>query len=160
MTILSEIQKWAAKLPSWQQHAVAVLYERSTPTAEDLENILALLKSSKGIPDVMGREARTLTEEQVATPQAGKALVQLTAIKNLQHVNAIAPGKALPLSPTGITVIYGDNGAGKSGYTRVLKQVSPSAIFRPLRFRRNQASGRGGVFGVIRPVHFRHIPAS
>lgn len=26
MTILSEIQKWAEKLPVWQQHAVAVLY--------------------------------------------------------------------------------------------------------------------------------------
>ena len=31
MTILSEIQKWAEKLPAWQQHAVAVLYERPTP---------------------------------------------------------------------------------------------------------------------------------
>ena len=38
--------------------------------------------------------------------------------------------------------------------------VSPSVIFRPLRFRRIQASDRGGVFGVIRPVRFRHIPAS
>lgn len=35
MTILSEIQKWAEKLPVWQQHAVAVLYERPTPSADD-----------------------------------------------------------------------------------------------------------------------------
>lgn len=28
MTILSEIQKWSEKLPTWQQHAVGVLYER------------------------------------------------------------------------------------------------------------------------------------
>lgn len=41
MTILSEIQKWAEKLPVWQQHAVAVLYERPTPSADDLEDILA-----------------------------------------------------------------------------------------------------------------------
>lgn len=123
MTILIEIQKWSEKLPAWQQHAVAVLYERTTPTADDLEDILALLKKFHGIPDPKDRAARKLTKEQVAAPQAGKAHVQLTAIKNLQHVNALASGKTLPLSPTGITVIYGDNGVGKSGYTRVLKQV-------------------------------------
>lgn len=123
MTILSEIQKWAEKLPAWQQHAVAVLYERQTPTPDDLEDILALLKASKGIPDLAGREARKLTAEQVAVPQAGQPLVQLTSLKNLKHVNALASGKALPFAPTGLTVIYGDNGAGKSGYSRVLKKA-------------------------------------
>jgi hypothetical protein len=108
VTILSEIQKWAEKLPVWQQHAVAVLYERPTPAAEDLEDILALLQDTHGIADVVGREARKLTKEQVAAPQAGQPLVQLTAIKNLQYVNALAPGKTLPLAPTGLTNIYGD----------------------------------------------------
>lgn len=142
MTILSEIQKWAEKQPAWQQHAVAVLYERPTPTADDLEDILALLQDSKGIPDLLGREARTLTKEQVAVPQASQSVVQLAAIKNLQCVNALAPGKTLPLSPTGLTNIYGDNGAGKSGYTRVLKkacrardqseQIRPNAYKNPV----------------------------
>ena len=46
MTILSEVQKWAEKLPVWQQHAGAVLYERPTPSADDLEDILALLRDA------------------------------------------------------------------------------------------------------------------
>lgn len=142
MTILSEIQKWAEKLPVWQQHAVAVLYERPTPSPDDLEDILALLQDSHGITDLVGREARKLTSEQVAAPQAGQPLVQLAAIKNLQYVNALAPGKTLPLAPSGLTNIYGDNGAGKSGYTRVLKkacrardqseQIRPNAYQHPL----------------------------
>lgn len=123
MTILSEIQKWSEKLPTWQQHAVAVLYERPVPTAEDLEDILALLLDTHGIPDLLGRDARKLTTEQVASPQAGQPIVQLTSIKDLQYVNALAPGKVLPLAPTGLTSIYGDNGVGKSGYTRVLKKA-------------------------------------
>lgn len=142
MTILSEIQKWAEKLPAWQQHAVAVLYERPTPSVEDLEDILALLQDAHGIPNPVGRKPRKLTREQVAAPQAGQPLVQLTAIRNLQYVNALAPGKRLPLAPTGLTNIYGDNGAGKSGYTRVLKkacrardqseQIRPNAYKHPL----------------------------
>ena len=123
MTILSEIQKWAQKLPIWQQHAIAVLYERPTPTPDDLEDIWVLLKVSNGVEDLSGREARGLTSEQVAAPLAGKPVVQLTAIKNLRFVNALARDKTLPLSPTGLTNIYGDNGVGKSGYTRVLKKA-------------------------------------
>ena len=142
MTMLSEIQKWSEKLPTWQQHAVAVLYERPVPTAEDLEDILALLLDAHGIPDLFGRDARKLTTEQVAAPQAGQPVVQLTSIKNLQYVNALAPGKVLPLAPTGLTSIYGDNGVGKSGYTRVLKkacrardqseQIRPNAYKHPI----------------------------
>ncbi len=142
MTILSEIQKWSEKLPTWQQHAVAVLYERPVPTADDLEDILALLLDAHGIPDLLGRDARKLTTEQVAAPQAGQPIVQLTSIKNLQYVNALAPGKVLPLAPTGLTSIYGDNGVGKSGYTRVFKKacrardqsepIRPNAYKHPL----------------------------
>jgi hypothetical protein len=46
--------------------------------------------------------------------------VQLKAIKNLIRVNAIAEAHTLPIGAVGLTVIYGDNGAGKSGYSRVL----------------------------------------
>ncbi|MBW8846572.1 MAG: hypothetical protein JF607_16530, partial [Burkholderiales bacterium] len=123
MTILREIQSWAAKQPAWQQHAVALLYENSQLSAGDLEDILALLKASKDIPDPKKRAARQLTEEQVAAPQTGEVVVKLTAIQNLKNVNALASGKSLPVAPDGLTVIYGDNGVGKSGYSRVLKQA-------------------------------------
>ncbi len=38
-------------------------------------------------------------------------------------MNALAPGERLSFGKSGLTVIYGDNGAGKSGYARVLKQL-------------------------------------
>lgn len=123
MTILAEIQKWSEGLPAWQRHAIAVLYERPTPTGADLDDIYALLKASKGIADPKNRQARVLTPEQVAAPHVEAGAVQLTAIRDLRGVNALAAGKTLPISPAGLTVIYGDNGAGKSGYSRVLKQA-------------------------------------
>ena len=123
MTILAEIQKWSEGQPAWQRHAIAVLYERSTLTAADLDDIYALLKASKGIADPKNRQARVLTPEQVAAPLVEAGAVQLTAIRDLRGVNALATGKTLPVAPAGLTVIYGDNGAGKSGYSRVLKQA-------------------------------------
>ncbi len=123
MTILAAIQKWSEGQPAWQRHAIAVLYERPTPTAADLDDIYALLKASKGIADPQNRQARVLTPEQIAAPHVEAGAVQLTAIKDLRGVNALAAGKTLPIAPAGLTVIYGDNGAGKSGYSRVLKQA-------------------------------------
>lgn len=123
MTILSEIQKWSAKLPAWQQHAIAILFERPSPTPEELEGILVLLMDDHGIDDLIGIERRRLTEDKVARPIAGQSLVQIQALGNLSHVNALAEGKTVSFAPVGLSVIYGDNGAGKSGYTRVMKRA-------------------------------------
>jgi energy-coupling factor transporter ATP-binding protein EcfA2 len=44
-------------------------------------------------------------------------------VRNVERVNALAPGQTLKFAQVGLTAIYGDNGSGKSGYTRVLKTV-------------------------------------
>lgn len=131
MTILSEIQKWAEKLPARQQLADAVLYERPTPASDDLEDMLALLQDSNGIPDLVGREARKPTSEQVGPP-----LVRLAATENFQYVNSLASGMTLPFAPTGLTDIHCDSGAGKFGRTRVLKKDWP-ARYQSERMRPN-----------------------
>lgn len=49
--------------------------------------------------------------------------VTLKAIKEIENVNAIKNGSKLEFGHEGLTVIYGENGAGKSGYARVLKKA-------------------------------------
>nr|WP_292999924.1 AAA family ATPase [Nevskia sp.] len=41
----------------------------------------------------------------------------------MRNVNALAPDQRLTLHRLGLTIIYGDNGSGKSGYARILKKV-------------------------------------
>lgn len=43
----------------------------------------------------------------------------LQTIKNIEHVNALAPNQSIPISPN-LTIVYGANGSGKSGYIRLL----------------------------------------
>nr|WP_255435066.1 AAA family ATPase [Rhodoferax sp. BLA1] len=64
-----------------------------------------------------------LADTDLAPPPVPDRLVQISAIKNLVNVNALAEGQSLPISLTGLTVIYGENGTGKSGYSRVLKKA-------------------------------------
>lgn len=123
MTILQEILKWSQCLPVWQQDAIARLYVKPDLSPQDFDDLYALLKSAHGIPDPNDRVPGKLATELVAAPQASDRLVQIVAIKNLCNVNALAENQRLPINPSGLSVIYGENGTGKSGYSRVFKKA-------------------------------------
>lgn len=123
MSILHEILKWSRGLPAWQQDAIARLYMKSDLSIQDIEDLYALLKSAHGIPDPNGRTPSILAPEQIAAPQTSNRLVQLAAVKNLRNVNALAEDQRLPINPNGLSIIYGENGTGKSGYSRVFKKA-------------------------------------
>jgi len=123
VSILQKIHKWSQAQPAWQQDAIRRLYTDRNISAADLEDIYALAKAAQGIEDPDKRLPQKLADADLAAPPVPNRLVQIAAIKDLMNVNALAEGHSLPISPTGLTVIYGENGAGKSGYSRVLKKA-------------------------------------
>lgn len=123
MSLLQEILNWSQSLPAWQSDAVARLLSKQTLSAEDQDDLFALLKAANGIPDPRGRKPNPLTADQIPVPVEATTHVELLAMKNMRHVNAIAENQRLPFSAAGMTVIYGDNGSGKSGYSRVFKRA-------------------------------------
>lgn len=123
MTILRDIYSWSKDLPPWQQDAIARLYIERSLSADDLEDLYALAKLEAGIPDAKGRQPKKFQDTQLAPPSNPVRLVQLAGIKGLDNVNALARGARIPISLAGMTVIYGENGTGKSGYSRVFKHA-------------------------------------
>jgi energy-coupling factor transporter ATP-binding protein EcfA2 len=51
----------------------------------------------------------------------------LFAIGECSNVNAIQSVEPLTFEPSGITLVYGETGAGKSSYTRALKRIAQAA---------------------------------
>ena len=47
----------------------------------------------------------------------------LLSIDDVRNVNIIKSGQSQPFAESGITVVYGNNGSGKSGYARILKRA-------------------------------------
>lgn len=143
--ILQEIHAWSKSRPPWQQDAIARLYTDRSLSAADLDDLYALAKAEAGIPDPEGRIARILLDAQVA-PQVNPArLVLLTAVKDLANVNALANNAHLPIARTGLTIIYGENGVGKSGYSRVLKKACRARDRRePILPNANMEPGKSG----------------
>jgi hypothetical protein len=123
MSILQEVLAWSKRLPAWQSDAVARLLAKAELSPVDETDLFALLKLEHGIADPQGRIARPLSADQIPVPVQSSTHVQLVAIKDMRQVNAIAEGQKLRFAPTGLTVIYGHNGSGKSGYSRVLKRA-------------------------------------
>lgn len=123
LSILREILRWSEGLPEWQSDAIARLLVKQTLGADDIEDLFALLKAANGIPDPKDRKAKPLTADQIPAPVEVSTHIELRAMKNLRHVNAIAEETVLEFGASGLTIIYGDNGSGKSGYSRVLKHA-------------------------------------
>jgi energy-coupling factor transporter ATP-binding protein EcfA2 len=123
VTILQKIHTWSKGLPAWQQDAIVRIYASRELSAPDIDDLYALAKAESGIEDPKKRAPAVLDNAKVAAPADPTRLMQLLAIKELSNVNALAAGGRLPIAETGLTVIYGENGAGKSGYSRILKHA-------------------------------------
>jgi len=170
LTILQEILNWSQGLPAWQGDAVARLLAKQVLTADDLDDLYAMLKAAHGIPDPNDRKPKPLTADQIPAQVKASTHVVLRAMKNLRHVNAIAENQHLPFGGAGLTVIYGDNGSGKSGYSRVLKHacrardqmeiIHPNANLPADKTDAAAATFEIEVNGVAQDVHWAHGKAA
>jgi AAA domain len=113
---LADILAWSANRPLWQQDALRRLTEAEELTAQDIDELTALCKDQR-------LHATPLSADHVRAPDAGLPPVRLRVIRDVLNVNALAEGQRLNFLGDGVTIIYGDNGSGKSGYVRILKRA-------------------------------------
>jgi energy-coupling factor transporter ATP-binding protein EcfA2 len=120
MTVLEEILQWSQERPLWQRDALRRLVRDGDLLDEDVGALTEICKSAHGLADP--QEAVPLSKEHLPDKAAGAPPVSLVSIFHHRGVNALAEGQTLKFSP-GLTVVYGDNGAGKTGYIRILKSA-------------------------------------
>jgi energy-coupling factor transporter ATP-binding protein EcfA2 len=126
MALLDEILAWSkADLKPWQQDAARRLFQQ-TLTTTALDDLYAMLKDSVGLTDPNNRKPEPLDQQHLPMTAARDAAVVLIALRDVKNVNRLAASQTLSFAPKGLTVIYGGNGSGKSGYARVLKRACRS----------------------------------
>ena len=124
MDIAKEIYKWSKQLPSWQRDALRRLVKKSQLADEDIQEVYALLLKGNGLTTKdPAPEPRFLKMDDFTYSSAKGPTVVLKKLHSLDNVNALAPKQAIKFAEIGITVIYGRNATGKSGYARVLKRA-------------------------------------
>ena len=120
MTVLREILAWSVDRPTWQRDALRRLVTNGDLADGDVRELTAICKSGHGLAEPP--TTAPLAKEHVPNRPGGAAPVSLVSIFHHRGVNALAEGQTLKFSP-GLTVVYGDNGAGKTGYIRILKNA-------------------------------------
>ena len=91
---------------------------------DDLDDALRLVKSAKSIPvEPAAPVPLPLSAEHVLHRPAGAPPVILGSVSDVRNAMLLASGQKLSFAVDGITIIYGENGSGKSGYCKLLKQI-------------------------------------
>lgn len=125
-SVIEEIISWSHTRPLWQRDALRrlargeVIDDRTIGVYADA----AIGKSSDGLSPLSEGELRSTPSSET---------VRLIAIRDAQNVNSLASGQAMTFGLHGLTVVYGDNGAGKSGYARILKAVTRTRARQEVR---------------------------
>ncbi|MDQ2630839.1 MAG: AAA family ATPase [Actinomycetota bacterium] len=114
------IHDWSQELPDWQRGLMRKLCDGPLDEAGRAE-VLAVLC---GDPDAPSLPPLKLSD--LPADEAEYGTVELREIRNLRNVNRLAEDQALRFEP-GLNVIFGENGAGKSGYGRLARRVCRAA---------------------------------
>ena len=120
VNVLQEILTWSSNRPTWQRDALRRLLLNGELSDDDVSALAQICKGDHGLAEKA--EVKPLGKEHVPGGQTRAAAVSLVSIFHHKGVNALAEDQTLKFSP-GLTIIYGDNGAGKTGYIRILKQA-------------------------------------
>jgi energy-coupling factor transporter ATP-binding protein EcfA2 len=121
-TVLETILAWSGDRPAWQRDALRRIVAKGRLDAEDHRELIDLCKQGRGGKDTSLKAIPLQKAHLPANPGHGAA-VALVSVADVDGANNLAPDQTLAFEQNGITIIYGDNGSGKSGYARVLKRA-------------------------------------
>lgn len=131
----SKLLKWSSSLESWQQDLL-----RKIATHEEV-GASEYAAYAKHIEHTLYGESNLWIEEQdddntpvyeplseahLQSTESGAPEVRLTSLTHVEGANNLKNNSTLEFEQAGLTIIAGKNGSGKSGYTRLIKQLAAS----------------------------------
>lgn len=113
---------WANNQDAWiRQLAAETILSRQEPGPGTLETVYATFLAEKGLSGQPPPTVPTLELDTVEPSQDDT--LELSSLHDIEHVNALAPGQNLAFDAD-LTILFGQNGSGKTGYARILKRIS------------------------------------
>lgn len=112
----AELVAWSTALHEWQRDGLRRILCAAELQDADYDEVLEILKQ------VDGKQAVPAVSSHVGQAAPAAAGVRLLGLSELKNINALSKGP-IRFAAEGLTIVYGDNGAGKSGVARVLKKV-------------------------------------
>lgn len=122
--LVDDFESWLGERSRWLQTAAKNLIDtKRPPTDNDISELarLCIIELNKGTDPGFG----TVAPGSLAIA-ANRPPIRIDRISDVYGLNAVKCGAELPFSTANISVFYGQNGSGKSGFARLLKQACGS----------------------------------
>ncbi len=123
MSIYQDILNWSQSKPAFVQDALRRLITSTALTQTDINELVQLVK--KECEDTtISLNAIPLDNTHIPTVTITRGnYPKLISLKNPINICALHEQGNLQFSNTGLTLVYGNNGSGKSSYSRILKKL-------------------------------------
>ena len=114
--------KWANNQDHWIRQIVdTVVQTRSQLTDEHITDVYELFLREKTLTQGDTPNVQLLSSSQVSTNTPTN--LRLTSLKHIENVNALTPAQEIQFHRR-LTVCFGENASGKTGYVRILTQAA------------------------------------
>jgi hypothetical protein len=121
---VGKLTDWCAGQPAWAVDAM----QRAASCSQDVDAEVNALVCRIGLAHGLAIDGENLcqpfTEESVVAVGNSPDDVVLHSVGPLRGLDRLAGDQVLKFALDGITIVFGDNGSGKSGYTRALRQLT------------------------------------
>lgn len=123
MSIYQEILNWSQNKQPFVRDALRRLVTSTTLTQNDIDELVQLVKKDCGDTTItLNAIALDITHLPTAIATSGN-YPKLISLRNPANICALHSQGNLQFSNTGLTVVYGNNGSGKSSYSRILRKL-------------------------------------
>lgn len=109
--------------PNWWRFVVSKAMEIGDLSSTEFEQAYAIAKMEFGLePKSLDYQSLIKTVEAIGYDEEIEE-IRLISIGNISNISTLVQNHKVDFSKNGLTVIYGNNGSGKSSYAKILKNA-------------------------------------
>lgn len=123
MAIYQEILNWSQSRPLFVRDALRRLITSTTITQSDIDELVELVKKDCGDTSITLNAIPLDSIHIPTTATINGNYPKLISLSNPINICALDNQGSLQFSNIGLTVVYGNNGSGKSSYSRILRKL-------------------------------------
>jgi hypothetical protein len=125
------LEAWGQSFAPWQKLVLSFAVRFGRLSDAQIEQVYSLFLHDHRLAENSDPGIEVPDAITGRPPSSAPEPIRLTRIDNLEAINALPATAALTFSP-GLTVVYGGNGVGKSGFARILSNVCFSRAQQPI----------------------------
>lgn len=120
-TLETEVESFVNAQPYWAKYLCSEILAGNEITDPTIDNAYSYLLENLSLKQETEKPELSISYNPNASDDY-KVNLSFDSLTNVEGVNALTENQTIELTPN-LTIIYGANGSGKSGYVRLMKKV-------------------------------------